>query len=143
MKLTRELLGSVFSKTNGHCWYCGFELDPFGLWHIDHQIPQSQNGTDHIDNLVPACRSCNLRKSNRNVEQYSKYLVQRLENLITTATEFAQEIHCHSHEIVTAIELLENAASLVVTATPTFWAAHPYNNSLTPSSQSIESETLN
>lgn len=36
------------------CVYCGAEYED-----VDHVIPRSQGGTNHVENLVPACRSCN------------------------------------------------------------------------------------
>lgn len=41
------------------CYYCGCKLDKY---HIDHVIPLSRGGSDHPDNKVLACPSCNLSK---------------------------------------------------------------------------------
>lgn len=49
----------VLAKNDGRCVYCGAPADT-----IDHVIPRSKGGTDDPDNLVPACRDCNSRKSN-------------------------------------------------------------------------------
>lgn len=32
---------------------------------IDHVVPKVYGGSEHIDNLMPACRECNARKANR------------------------------------------------------------------------------
>lgn len=32
---------------------------------VDHVIPHSRGGLDHIDNVTVICRACNLRKGNR------------------------------------------------------------------------------
>jgi len=32
---------------------------------VEHIIPLSKGGTNYIDNIVPACRFCNLSKNNR------------------------------------------------------------------------------
>lgn len=40
------------------CAYCGAE----GEMTRDHDIPVSRGGVDSIDNVVPACRSCNSSK---------------------------------------------------------------------------------
>jgi 5-methylcytosine-specific restriction endonuclease McrA len=42
----------------GRCAYCGTEapLD------ADHRVPLSRGGANSIDNILPSCRSCNLRK---------------------------------------------------------------------------------
>ena len=39
------------------CAYCGATAV-----HLDHGIPLSRGGLHDIDNLVPACRMCNLHK---------------------------------------------------------------------------------
>lgn len=44
------------------CVWCG---DVFGPFHVDHIWPVSLGGTDDLDNLVLACRRCNLEKSNK------------------------------------------------------------------------------
>jgi 5-methylcytosine-specific restriction endonuclease McrA len=46
------------------CAYC---YKPFSVEEltIDHMIPLSRGGTNTIDNLVPACISCNSRKGTK------------------------------------------------------------------------------
>ncbi|PYY10601.1 MAG: hypothetical protein DMG69_06200 [Acidobacteria bacterium] len=46
------------------CAYCHCELTPKTLTK-DHVIALSKGGTDWASNLVPACESCNKRKSAR------------------------------------------------------------------------------
>jgi len=55
-KLWAERLEAVF---DGVCVYCG-SPDPCD---IDHFVPKKLGGTNDLNNLVPACRSCNSRKS--------------------------------------------------------------------------------
>jgi hypothetical protein len=89
MNVTRELRGIVYAKTEGHCWYCGEFLEPFDTWQIDHQHPRSQGGADAVDNLVAACRRCNLRKNGRTIEQYRTYLERRLSDKLGEFSDFA------------------------------------------------------
>ena len=42
----------------GRCAYCG-ESGPL---HADHRVPLSRGGTNTIENILPACARCNLRK---------------------------------------------------------------------------------
>lgn len=58
---------SVWEKTDGECWYCGSEINPF-TFHIDHVVPVAKGGTHHLDNLVPACRPCNMTKGSRDLD---------------------------------------------------------------------------
>jgi 5-methylcytosine-specific restriction endonuclease McrA len=50
-----------FYKHDGRCYYCGQRMfvDEFT---IDHLYPVSKGGSDHPDNLVPACLPCNTLK---------------------------------------------------------------------------------
>lgn len=49
-------------RQKGHCYYCGVKLDKY---HVDHVIPLSRGGSNSPDNLVIACPSCNLSKSDK------------------------------------------------------------------------------
>lgn len=66
----------IWNKSQGHCWYCGGKLKKG--WHIDHFKPLGRNPdktvnnpeNDNEDNLVPACASCNIMKSDMSIEQF-------------------------------------------------------------------------
>lgn len=61
----------VFDKTCGHCAYCGKELEnSYQGWQMDHVTPVIQKGKNGIDNRLPACHSCNKKKSGRNLEEW-------------------------------------------------------------------------
>ena len=60
----------VWDKTTGYCWYCGGALNPFENFCVDHAIPRKRGGTNHIDNLFPACRKCNIRKAADTLEEF-------------------------------------------------------------------------
>lgn len=57
----------VWCKTGGYCWHCGCALTQEhrkpNSFHVDHLKLVRFGGTSHIDNLVPSCRSCNLKRS--------------------------------------------------------------------------------
>jgi hypothetical protein len=71
---------AVWDKTEGRCWYCGQWLivpvtdrQRLSIWSWfvpDHVTPKCQGGTNDIDNLVPACWSCNSAKNGKTLEQY-------------------------------------------------------------------------
>jgi 5-methylcytosine-specific restriction endonuclease McrA len=50
----------VKSMMKRPCFYCGEESK-----HIDHIVPLSRGGRHSIGNLIQACASCNLSKSNK------------------------------------------------------------------------------
>lgn len=66
----RALRSEVWDKTNGHCWYCDKALNPFRDLHIDHVVPRARGGLDTIDNLVPACATCNLSKGAKSLDEW-------------------------------------------------------------------------
>lgn len=62
---TPEALEWIASLVDPVCAYCGRMAAE-----IDHIIPISRGGTGDKDNLVPACRSCNARKSNMTLAEF-------------------------------------------------------------------------
>lgn len=58
---------SIKEKWNHQCAYCSkSELELT----IDHIIPQSLGGNDHITNVVCCCLNCNRDKAHENWEQW-------------------------------------------------------------------------
>ena len=70
----------LFGRQEGLCAGCRSEF-PYRAFEVDHVIPQSRGGTDHIDNLQLLCSSCNRIKGNRTME----YLMARLAEFRQTA----------------------------------------------------------
>ena len=54
----------LFGKQEGLCAGCRVAF-PFRNMTIDHIVPQSKGGTDHIDNLQLLCGACNSLKGTR------------------------------------------------------------------------------
>lgn len=63
-KVSSDDIKSLKEVYNYCCAYCGCETDKDNPLHIDHMIPLSKGGQHIIDNLIPACRRCNLIKFN-------------------------------------------------------------------------------
>lgn len=59
----------VLSKTNCRCSYCGIELYKV-KFHVEHLIPLSKGGTNDMENLLPSCSTCNIRKTNNDIERF-------------------------------------------------------------------------
>ena len=70
----------LYGEQEGMCRGCRTHF-PFKVFEVDHVIPESKGGTDHIDNLQLLCGFCNRTKGNRPQE----YLIARLKEL-----EYAQ-----------------------------------------------------
>ena len=63
----------LFGRQEGRCNGCKGDF-PFKLFEVDHIVPQSRGGTDHLDNLQLLCSHCNRTKGGRPQE----YLIARL-----------------------------------------------------------------
>ena len=82
MTYSDEQRWRIFEKTDGYCIYCGKKLawknygnsDGKAGWEVDHSIPISRGGTDHLNNLVPSCIPCNRDKGDLTGSQYRALL---------------------------------------------------------------------
>lgn len=63
---TLDELIEKFNSLGNVCYYCGRA----GKLTVDHNIPLSMGGTDNIDNILPACHSCNSKKNTRTANEY-------------------------------------------------------------------------
>lgn len=95
MALTKKQRQEVWNKSDGHCWYCGSTLPEKG-WHADHVEPiyrDKKFGTqkprnDIIENIVPACATCNLFKNVFNLEQFRYELSRQVDRARETSINF-------------------------------------------------------
>lgn len=65
MSVAPELRVKVLDRDGGFCRYCGqggLRGIHANQCAIDHIIPRCRGGRDRLENLVVACKSCNLRK---------------------------------------------------------------------------------
>ena len=67
----------LYGQQEGKCAGCRMDL-PFKIFEVDHVIPQSRGGTDHIENLQLLCGHCNKVKGNRSQE----YLITQLQEIV-------------------------------------------------------------
>lgn len=58
----------IFERDNWECVYCKNEA-----FCLDHVVPLSRNGTDTIDNLVAACKSCNTSKGSKLLTEWERF----------------------------------------------------------------------
>jgi len=66
----------LFGQQEGVCNGCRMDF-PYKIFEVDHVIPQSRGGTDHIENLQLLCPSCNRIKGNRPQE----YLMAQIKEM--------------------------------------------------------------
>lgn len=91
--VSKKQRAEVYAKSEGVCWYCGYDLPD--RWHVDHVEPliRSYDGSicsstlhlHHVDNMVPACPSCNILKSSCGLEQFRR----KVENLVNCIREYS------------------------------------------------------
>jgi 5-methylcytosine-specific restriction endonuclease McrA len=60
---------SVFARDDHRCQYCGGPAES-----IDHVVPRSRGGEHAWENVVAACRPCNVRKRDRMLHETSMRL---------------------------------------------------------------------
>lgn len=70
MSFTKNKLTNIYNRTDGYCHICRKKLarknygtvNARGAWEVEHSIPHAKGGLDHLNNLYPACVSCNRSK---------------------------------------------------------------------------------
>ena len=78
-QLSSQIRFLVHTRDEYRCFYCGVKVskdgeDPVLGLSVDHLNPERHGGCGCTANLVTACRRCNSRKSQKNVEAYREYL---------------------------------------------------------------------
>jgi len=76
--VSTEELQQLLIEDNTECFYCGCVVTDYNR-HIDHFIPISKGGLHDLQNLVVACATCNLKKSDKMPEEFmaEQGLIQR------------------------------------------------------------------
>lgn len=75
----------IFDKYNGHCAYCGTELNK--SWNIDHIWPKQLShwhkdlDENREENLNPSCRRCNNFKHGMRLEDFRQELQRQVPRL--------------------------------------------------------------
>lgn len=72
-RLSEKERKQIYDKYNGHCAYCG-TIIAFADMQADHIQPLHLGGADVLENLTPACRSCNHYKATMTVEKFRQHL---------------------------------------------------------------------
>lgn len=57
---------ALVESCGGRCFYC-HEAKPLTR---DHKVPLVRGGSDAIENIAPACRSCNFRKGRKTADEF-------------------------------------------------------------------------
>src|SRR5258708_28804254 len=70
MRYDEETRKAIYAKTNGLCHLCWKPIafsnygahGTRGAWEVDHSVPVSEGGTDHLNNLFSSHTACNRSK---------------------------------------------------------------------------------
>ena len=93
IKKIREL---VYKKYDGHCAYCGCEVEMKDM-QVDHIVPKYRNnekwhqgeiGSDDISNLNPSCRMCNYYKGMCDIDTFRSNLKDTLMRNVVRPFDF-------------------------------------------------------
>lgn len=68
--ISKRVRFEIFKRDAFQCQYCG-KHPPNCILHVDHVIPLSKGGDNDPSNLITACDSCNLGKSNISLDRSS------------------------------------------------------------------------
>ena len=84
MSIKKETRLAVYQKYNGHCAYCGCEIELRNM-QVDHVVPKAIGGADSVDNFLPTCRLCNHYKRGERLEVFREWklgeLIERLRKI--------------------------------------------------------------
>ncbi len=69
---TRAQRRRIYERDTRRCAYCGVTGGPF---QVDHIIPMWEGGNSTDDNLVVACKECNLSKGASISEDWLRWLL--------------------------------------------------------------------
>ena len=86
-KLSKKEREIIYQKTNGHCAYCGCELELTNM-QADHIQPFYLGGSDELDNFLPSCRSCNHYKSTLSLEDFRKTMQTLPDRMLRDSVNF-------------------------------------------------------
>lgn len=79
--MDNERLNRIYDKTDGYCHICHKKLSfsnygifgAKGNWEIEHSVARANGGSNHLNNLFPACISCNRSKREQQTKTVRSY----------------------------------------------------------------------
>ena len=89
----------ILERDQGRCVYCRRSKVRLEL---DHVRPRAI-GADRVDNLVACCRDCNIKKSNRPIEQFLADQHDLLERILTRFKHSALASATHMNAVLPAL----------------------------------------
>jgi 5-methylcytosine-specific restriction endonuclease McrA len=105
VKVNKKVRQQVYEMFDGKCAYCGCDMELKGM-HVDHVAPIRRNkrwdtgklkwieaGCGNpdghtIDNMLPACASCNINKHSMTLEEFRAAIEQFVKSLNLYSTQY-------------------------------------------------------
>lgn len=111
----------VYTKYNGHCAYCGKELE-YKDMQVDHLIPYqrerfkkyTEEEIECFENYMPACRRCNHYKRAHSLEAFRQMIEEIPSKLYRDSYIYKVGldyglVNTHKHKIIFFFEQIEQA----------------------------------
>ena len=100
MSVGRAIDRHVRERAGERCEYCRMHQSLQGAtFHVEHVIPVSSGGSDELTNLVLACPSCNLHKSDR-IDALDPIIGDRVALFHPLADSWSEHFAIRDYEIV-------------------------------------------
>lgn len=80
-RIPRNLRQRIIERDGLRCVYCDEDLSDAEI-HMDHVIPESQDGETTYNNLQVTCRKCNLAKGVLTESEFTQRLRNRATNIL-------------------------------------------------------------
>lgn len=83
MAFSKKVRENIYRKYDGHCAYCGCELQykDMQIDHIESRYKAEYRGKEvdnSTGNLNPSCRACNFYKGEKSIERFRKDITDTL-----------------------------------------------------------------
>lgn len=95
------ILQQLIERDGSSCRYCGIHCESEDNLTIEHLIPKSRGGSNHLKNLAITCKACNNHKGSLDDDEYRQF---RTGNLYANCHHCGAEIRpehsfCKGHYI--------------------------------------------
>jgi Restriction endonuclease len=90
-QLTKAERQAVYDKCGGHCAYCGCVIKMKHM-QVDHVQPISVAGDDTLENMLPACHSCNYYKGAMPLYTFRAYIEKYPETLTRDSVTYRNAV---------------------------------------------------
>jgi 5-methylcytosine-specific restriction endonuclease McrA len=92
-----EVREYLLTKYGRKCVYCDAENVPLN---IDHLVARSKGGSNRVSNLVLSCVKCNIRKSNKSLEEFAPSRAKSIGAKVKVPLKDAAVVNATRNEIV-------------------------------------------